>query len=320
MTAPLVITVILNTNRREDTLACLASLEETTYSNHRVIVLDNASSDGSVDAIRGGFSAVEIIQLKQNLGYAGNNNVGIEAALLQGADWIFVLNEDTIVAPDCIKWLIETAALKESLGSSRVGILGPKVYHASDPNLIQSAGGKLTNRWTAIHVGQNEDDQGQFEDERQVDWISGCALLVKNQVIQESGSLDARFFYYWEETDWCKRATEHGWQIWFVPKAKIWHKGVQKDYAPSPNVTYYNTRNRLLFMAKHHAPLTVWISVLGRTMLTLTSWTMRPKWREMRPHRDAMWQGISDFCAHRWGMRSNVIARHEAIPPDTKNI
>jgi len=319
MTKPLVITVILNTNRKEDTLACLKSLAESTYPNHRVIVLDNASSDGSVEAIRSQFPAAEIIQLHQNLGYAGNNNIGIEAALQQGADWVFVLNEDTIVAPDCFDHFIQAAAEKEAASDGRVGILGPKVYHANEPNLIQSAGGELTSRWDAIHIGQNEKDLGQYDDERQVDWISGCALLVKRQVIQECGALDPRFFYYWEETDWCKRATEHGWQIWVVPEAKIWHKGVQKDYTPSPNVTYYNTRNRYLFMAKHHAPLSVWAAVLGRAMLTLTSWSLRPKWRAMRPHRDAMWQGINDFFARRWGMRSNKRPSTEIVfPPAPK--
>src|SRR5215212_8766888 len=97
MSQPFVITLILNTNRREVTLACLASLEQSTHQINHTIVLDNASTDGSVAAIVSAFPAVEIIELTQNLGYAGNNNVGIRAALDRGADWVLVLNEDTIL-------------------------------------------------------------------------------------------------------------------------------------------------------------------------------------------------------------------------------
>ena len=106
MSLPYVIAVILNTNRREDTLACLESLGQNTYYNQKIIVLDNHSTDGSVEAICSNFPAVQVIELNENRGYTGNNNVGIQAALEQGADWVFVLNEDTILAPDCLENLI----------------------------------------------------------------------------------------------------------------------------------------------------------------------------------------------------------------------
>lgn len=295
---PLIITVILNTNRCEDTLACLASLHSSAYPNHKTIVLDNASTDGSVEAIQAQFPDAQIIQLSENLGYAGNNNTGIEAAMNQGADWVLVLNEDTILAPDCLDRLIEAAE-----ADPQVGVLGPTVYHFDEPDVIQSAGGRLTRAWRAFHLGQNERDQGQYDRPRPVEWISGCAILVKRQVIEQAGALDARFFYYWEETDWCTRARQRNWKVLHVPKAHLWHKGVQRVYFPSPNVTYYNTRNRLLFLAKNRAPANAWLYALGRTSLTLASWTVRPKWRDMRPHRDAMWQGVRDFFGRRWGMR-----------------
>ena len=299
MPAPLVTTVILNTNRREDTLACLTTLAEGSYAPHHIIVLDNASVDGSVEVIRYRFPAVEVIALEQNLGYAGNNNVGIDAAMAQGADWVFVLNEDTIVADDCIAQMI-AAAEKDP----QVGIAGPMVYHFSEPNVIQSAGGKLDEHWNSVHVGQNEDENGQYALPRQVDWISGCAILVKREVIEKIGALDVRFFYYWEETDWCLRARENGWKVLHVPQAHLWHKGVQRDYRPSPNVTYYATRNHFLFLRNHRAPFSVWLYTWFQVLRTLASWTIKPQWRQMHPHRDAMWQGALDFLRKRWGMRS----------------
>src|SRR3990172_7032385 len=134
MEPPLVVTVILNTNRREDTLAALDSLARSDYANNQVIVLDNASTDGSCEAIRAAFPGVSVIALESNLGYAGNNNVGIDEALKRNADWVFVLNEDTLLAPECISHLVEAGS-----SQTEVGVLGPMVYHNSEPTIIQSA-------------------------------------------------------------------------------------------------------------------------------------------------------------------------------------
>jgi GT2 family glycosyltransferase len=296
MSQPHVVTVILNTNRREDTLACLASLERVPYANHHIIVLDNASTDGSVEAIRSAFSEVEIISLSDNRGYAGNNNVGIAAALGREADWVFVLNEDTILDPVCLEELIRVGE-----SDPRIGVVGPMVYHYDEPTVIQSAGGRLGRNWESQHIAQNEPDTEQFTSPRAVEWISGCAILVRRAAIEQVGMIDERFFYYWEETEWCLRATRAGWRILHVPRAKLWHKGVQRDYRPKPAVAYYNTRNRLLVLAKHRAPLRTRIVVWGQIVRTLTSMTVRPKWRASRHHRDAMLRGTIDFLRHRWG-------------------
>jgi hypothetical protein len=157
--------------------------------------------------------------------------------------------------------------------------------------------------WQSWHIAQNELDQGQISKSHFVDWISGCAILVRRETIDQIGVLDERFFYYWEETEWCMRARKFRWLILHEPQAKLWHKGVQVDYHPSPNVTYYATRNHFLMMAKHRAPISAWIVIWEQTLQTLMSWSIKPKWRAMRPHRDAMWQGAIDFLRHRWGMR-----------------
>lgn len=296
MTQPYVITIILNTNRRDDTLACLESLSRSTYTNHKIIVLDNASSDGSVEAIRAGFPAVEIIALSENTGYAGNNNVGIKAAIEQGADWVFVLNEDTVLAATCIEQLVQAGE-----SDARTGIVGPLVYHYDEPTVIQSAGGQISRFWESSHIAQNTPDSGQFTQPRPVDWISGCAILVRRAAIEQAGMLDERFFYYWEEVEWCLRIRRHGWNIMHVPAAKLWHKGVQRDYQPKPSVSYYNTRNRFLMLKKHHAPAAVWLFTWAQMARTLISLTVKPKWRSKRPHRDAMWRGAIDFLRQRWG-------------------
>jgi hypothetical protein len=180
---------------------------------------------------------------------------------------------------------------------------GPMVYHFGQPSVIQSAGGGMSRYWQSFHHGQNEQDRGQYSQPRQIEWISGCAILVRRQAILQAGMLDERFFYYWEETEWCVRTARAGWKVLFVPQSKIWHKGVQVDYDPSPNVTYYWTRNWFLLLSKHSAPLAAW-AYAGLTVLrNLLSWTIQPKWHAKRGHRDAMWQGTVDFLQSRWGIR-----------------
>jgi GT2 family glycosyltransferase len=193
--------------------------------------------------------------------------------------------------------------LEAGQGDPQIGFAGPIVFHNEEPDVIQSAGGVLDRAWRSRHEGQNEENRGQYRELREVDWISGCALLVRREMIQEVGTLDERFFYYWEETEWCLRARRMGWRVVVVPEAKLWHKGVQRHYRPGPDVTYYSTRNRLLMLGKHRAPVTAWLSASADLARTLLAWTLKPRWREMRRHRDAMWQGMWDFVLCRWGMR-----------------
>lgn len=293
-----IFTVILNTNRRDDTLACLEALHQSTYKRHTIIVLDNASTDGSVEAIAAAFPQVEIIHLKENKGYAGNNNVGIAAAIAQGADWVYVLNEDTLQTPDCLDHLL---AVGES--DPNIGIVGPMVYHADNPDVIQSAGGWIDHHWQAGHKGQNDPDQGQFAEPHPVAWVSGCAIMVRREVIEQLGMLDEHFFYYWEETEWCVRTKRAGWKIMHVPQARLWHKGVQIDYRPGPNVAYYNTRNYLLMLHKHEAPATVRLRAWYRILRTYASMSIKPERKTNREARQAMVQGMGDFWRGHLGKR-----------------
>jgi len=307
---PRLVTIVLNTNRRDDTLECLASLDrQTIAADNHVIVLDNRSTDGSVEAIRRAFPCADILSLPRDGGYAGNNNVGIRNALEYRPDWIFVLNEDTVLDPECLQHLVAAGTV-----DARIGIVGPLVLHHDEPTVIQSAGGRLGPYWEAIHDGANQDDVGQFHESRDVDWVSGCALMVRADAIAGAGVLDERFYYYWEELEWCLRLRAAGWHIVHVPRARLWHKGVKRQYVPSPNVTYYNTRNRFLMLSRHRPPAYVWAGAWVQTVRTLAAWSLRPKYRAYRPHRDAMLQGVRDFCTATTGIRSS--SRRPAGAPD----
>ena len=296
VTNPAVCTLILNFNRRADTLACLASLHAEPVEGNQIIVLDVASTDGSVDAIRAAYPALEVIPLHENRGYAGNNNVGISVALERGAEWVFVLNEDTVLAPDCLRRLLAAGR-----ADPRIGVVGPKVLHADDPHVIQSAGGQLDRHWEPSHAGMNEMDAGQWDTPRRVPHISGCAILVRTEAIRRAGMLDEEFFCYWEETEWCIRLDRAGYSAWVEPAARLWHKGVQRNYQPSPAVVYYFTRNRLLALSKLRAPLTVRAFAQLQTVRTIASYTLRPKWRHKGADLRAMRRGLADFWAGHLG-------------------
>lgn len=296
MSTPSLFVIVLSNNRRDDTLTCIESLRQSDYANMKIILLDNLSKDDLVEVVAQKYPDVEIIRLKENLGYAGNNNVGIQAALEQGAEWLFVLNDDTTLDPACLSKLIKVGE-----SDAKIGILGPMVYHFDEPQVIQSAGGSLGKYWLSTHLGKDETDRGQFQTAHEVEWISGCAILVRRSLIEQVGTLDPKFFLYWEETEWCIRARKAGWHIFHVPQARLWHKGVQRNYQPKPYVTYYVTRNRLFTLAKHKAPWTARLIAFIYIFRTLLSWTVRPKWISQRDHRNAMWKALVDYWHHRYG-------------------
>lgn len=295
-TLPLVVTVIIYSGRQEDIIECLDSLHRNFYPNHRIIILDYILSDRLAKDVRDTYPNVRVVELNENLGYAGNNNVGIKLAMEYNPEWIFILNDDVVLDTACISLLIEN-----SKHDRDIGMVGPLVLHFDEPNIIQSAGGLLDKYWNNVHIGGNEKDRGQFPNMQQVDWVSGCAILVRRAVIEQVGMLDPDYFLYWEETEWCLRAGRAGWKIVNIPQARLWHKGVQRDYQPKPYVTYYMTRNHLFTLSKHKAPLRAWIFTLVQILRSLVSWTIKPQWHHKREHRNAMWRGLIDFIKHRQG-------------------
>ncbi len=306
--SPRVTIVVLNWNGRDDTLACLASLRQLTYPAYQIVVVDNGSTDGSVEAIRAKYPDVPLVETGENLGYVGGNNVGLSWALERSADYVLLLNNDTEVTPDFLGELVRAA---ESVAS--VGIVGPTIYYFDRPQTIWSAGGAIDwMRGEPRMIGLDETDTGQFGCQpRPVDFVTGCALLVKPQVIQQIGMLDPRFFAYYEEVEWCVRAAKAGFVIWHVPSAKIWHKISPEQRAASPQTHYYMTRNRLLFLRCAGAGYGAWFRTLVLDDLrTILSWTLRPKWRGKRAQRDAMLQAIVDYVAGRMG---RVALRHQSF-------
>lgn len=295
-TLPKVFVVILSFNDWQYTLECLDSLARVSYPNYEIVLVDNNSATPPIDSVLAKYPEVTCIRNPRNLGYAAGNNVGLRYAMERGATYALVLNNDTIVSPDFLGRLVEAGE-----SEAAAAFLGPLVYHYDEPDVIQSAGGLMSGDWRSYHRGQNERDTGRYRDTVPVTWVTGCCIMARTSALERIGLMDPDFFIYSEEVDWCLRAREAGMQVLFVPNAKIWHKGVRRNYDPSPRVTYLSARNELHLLVKHHAGLSPLAMALGRHIRTLTSWSVRPRWRGRREHRNALVYAIRDFALGRYG-------------------
>ena len=245
---PNVFIIILNWNGKKDTLECLSSLKKIYYKNYKIVLVDNGSKDDSVKEIKKNFPSVEIIKNKKNLGFSEGNNVGIRYALKNEADYVLLLNNDTIVYKDFLKKMIGEAEKNE-----QIGIIGPKIYYYSKPKILWFSGGMINyKKGLFTHIGQNKKDSKEYSHLGNVDYITGCAMLIKKSVIKSIGLLDPKYFAYFEDIDYCIRAKKAGYGIRLVPEAKIKHKvSSSSGGEENPLKTYYKNRNILLFMKKH---------------------------------------------------------------------
>jgi GT2 family glycosyltransferase len=240
---PSIWSIIINWKCAEETCACLASLMPTV-DPATVIVIDNGSADGSVELIRARFPAVAVLPISANLGFAKAANIGIAHALARGADGIFLLNNDTTVAPDTVARLADQLA-----GSDQIGVLSAKIFLADQPGRLWSVGGVYRDH-NAIDLGSGALDHGQF-DRAQLDFVYGCAMLLSARMLYAIGGFDERFFMYYEDVDLCLRARAAGYAVALAPAAHVWHLGSRSTNAKPALKLFYEARSRQLFYAKH---------------------------------------------------------------------
>jgi hypothetical protein len=252
------------------------------------LVVDNGSTDGSVMAIRSRYPLIDVVETGANLGYAGGNNVGIRWALAHHADFILLLNNDTIVSPDLVGAFVKAVDLAPSHA-----VLGAKIYYCDSPETLWFAGGWWDDQSNSFkHLGQGQKDIGQFSHLAEVDYITGCALFADAITFQVVGLLDESFFLTYEETDWCYRARAKGLKCIVVPDASLCHK-VSSSFGgvDTPLMTYFMQRNRLLWAKKHLPPKLR--RRLHQEMVSTLFGALLPPWRppdiEQPLFRGMMW-------------------------------
>jgi GT2 family glycosyltransferase len=290
MSAALVYVVTLTWNQKEDTLSCLESLSAMTYPNYRLLLVDNASSDGTVEAVRERFPHVACVVNATNLGFPGGFNVGLKYGWARGAEFIFMINNDTFVEPRILDEMMACA------GDEDVGMLSPKIYYADEPNRIWNVGGQRhpwTLEWT--DQGERQIDRGQWDEVVERKYLAGCALLMRRSMLETVGLFDVGYHpIYYEDSDLSLRVDRAGYRQLLVPRARMWHKVTASGGGfDSPRHRYLMARNSVRFFRKHVRGWRWWIVIPYRLGSALKI-TLRLLWRGRRAALVAYWRGLRD--------------------------
>jgi hypothetical protein len=261
--------VIVNWNNSRDTIECIDSVLKINYPDYKIILVDNNSEDDSLEKIKnwivdkniyfaeydsmlnkikdtGNLSEIKIIIVKNNYnaGFAGGSNLGIKLALKDNVDYVWLLNNDTVVEKNS---LIEMVKLAES--DSKIGIIGSKLMSYYEKNKIQDIGGWLTlsSYITGRYYGHDTIDKEEYNKIIEPDYIKGASMLINLNLIKDIGLMNEDYFLYWEETDYCIRAKRNHWKLYYCPTSIVWHKEGATTKKGSKIAVYYYTRNSLIF-------------------------------------------------------------------------
>jgi len=241
--------VVVNWNQPELTRACVQSLLEGDFLPRRIIVVDNGSEENPERFLSSFGERVNVHRLERNAGFAAGANAGIRLALEGRAEAVFLVNNDAVVAPNCLSALV--AVLDADLS---VAVAGAKTLTQENPPRIHTAYGVLTYHGPLVQQrGWMEEDVSLFSEPADVDYVSGCAMLLRAQALCEVGLFDERFFAYHEDLDWCVRARHAGYRVRYVPQAIVYHRmhastGGGGYLSP---ITYLSARNAILFVRKN---------------------------------------------------------------------
>lgn len=249
---PLVAVVVLHWNRYEDTKECLLSLNDVAYGNMMLVVVDNGSTDGSARMLEREFPSVHFIYNRENLGFSAGNNRGIRYALDNSAQYVLLLNNDTIVSTDFLSFLVA-----EGEANPRVGALSGTIYYYADQKCTRRifyAGGKMSFwRGDSIRFRVNEEDLLPNDRPSEVaGFLSGCSMLIKRSVFEDIGLLNEDFFFGVEDADYSWRLTKNGYQLLYVPRSVIWHKeSSSRSFHPGE---FYNAIVSKAILMRSHYP------------------------------------------------------------------
>lgn len=248
MSAPAsVAAVVLNWNGREPVLRTIEALYRSEYPLTSIMMVDNGSSDGSVQAVAAVFPDVDILAQERNLGASAGRNVGIRRAVTAGIDYVFNIDNDIEVFPDTIGTLVHTAEAHPD-----AGIVGPMMYFKDDPTLIQNVGAYIAYRQNVhVPIGWRQRDRGQFKGVLAVDMVGSGAMLTRRQVFEEAGYFDAGYLgCQLDDTDFCMKVRRAGWTILCNPRAKILHD-FHFNHKYTYRRKYLESHNAVLFLRKY---------------------------------------------------------------------
>jgi GT2 family glycosyltransferase len=294
ITIPKVTVLILNYLHWDDTAACVRSLQRCTYRNYNIVILDNASPNDSEIQLRKLFPDLIFFQLGKNLGYTGGINYGIRKILEGDTEYILIINPDTTVDPGFLDHLV--AGISKN---PKAAIAGGTIFYSDNSNRLWYAGGRLlpwkgyAEHFTALENG----DCSGATTFKQVTFVTGCLMLLRVKALKTIGFLDERFFMYFDDIEYSARVRRLGFDLLYVPEAKIFHKIVSENEAVYK--LYYSVRNRFLLIRTAFSGISRWIAVLYFS-LSLTV-KMAMWWFNDIELFQVSRAGIEDYFAGRFG-------------------
>lgn len=290
---PRVVIVIPNYNLKSDLNECLESLKNSEYSNMDVVVVDNASSDDSVNFIESRHPWVKVIAQDQNGGYASALNEGILYSWKSNPEYFLLLNNDTLVPPDTVRELVKTLEKDPD-----IAIAAPKIIYHDQPEIIFSLGDKIYP-WLPLPIrfGKQKKDKPEYDQTLEFDYVFGCALLVRASVFSKIGLFDTSYFMFYEDADFCRRVRDAGFKIVRVGKTIIRHKSSRSVKKEPERMTFFRARNRSRFYKRYRHgphPILTLIALTFGSIITVMKYSFSRKLEKVRPYLNGAWRGLVD--------------------------
>ncbi len=299
--------ILVNWNGFDFSMACLHSLRKVDFPDFKVVLVDNASQQQEGRRLKKAFPEIELIENSANLGFAGGNNTGIRFALEQGFSHILLLNNDTEVDPDFLGEM-----MRKFQQDPGIGVVQPLILFLQEPKKIWSAGGRwMPSLGRAITLGDREPRADFRIQKSELDWATGCCMLISREALLKAGLLNEQYFAYFEDVEWSLRFRQVGFRIHLAEKAIIYHeagassKNQTSEGTLSPVVFYYNVRNQFFLirsMLRGFRSLTAVGYHLGRFMLWIGYFALRGRFKKLKSVALGIRDGLKEpiQSAPRW--------------------
>lgn len=288
--------VIVNWNLKDSLRETLKSFRKVNYPDLRIVVSDNASTDGSQEMVRTEFPEVHLLARDKGVGYAKGASLGL-AFLVEKVKYIFSTTNDVEVDPLLIRNAVDYAELHPE-----AGVIGTKILFHDRPDVIWHAGGRINPlHGHPRHIGWERKDHPRYNRVRECDFVTGCGFLLRSEALRKAGYFKEDLVFYAEDAELCYRIREHGYRIIYLPTARMWHK-VETTLAKNRSVQLqYSTRNSLYLIHRHRIglyPLSLWIYLFMVCPCKMVAFTFLLRWR----NSIGIWRGMWDWRRGQYGV------------------
>ena len=287
--------ILVNWNGYEFTRACLDSLGKVDFPDFQVILVDNASENPEGKRLKEEFPEIVLVENTANLGFSGGNNVGIRKALDLGFSYMLLLNNDTEVEPDFLEKMVQQIS-----GNPAIGVVQPLICFLGEKEKIWSAGGKwnrLLGR--AITRGDREMLDAYLPKAGELDWATGCCMLLSREAVTKAGLLHEQYFAYFEDVEWSLRIRKSGYKIQLEPSAKVYHeasassKQKHDEGTLSPRVFFWHVRNQF-YLIRKQGSLLGYPYHLSRFLLWMGYFLLRGRFKKLKSVARGIGAGLGD--------------------------